>query len=328
LAQALDAHSRIVANAEGLHIQWCNAQTATERSAFRNMQDVFKHASMFVENKRKARQQTRKRTTDSSYSPYPGSPTTTKSTSIDEPVNLNSQSKGLNITPVVDSPRETNNNQVDLEDTLRDKGANGRRASGNRYSRVMGNADSDEKTVKNRSNNPLYKTRLCERFEAEGYCPYDTKCTFAHGTAELRERTVEHTEENVNGRAEFADNGLFKTKLCERYMKGNFCQYGPKCNFGKFQPAKHKTSKHAIDHGNLSILAHGMSELKRRSSKDKNGHTDMSHNEHLPHYKSSRVESGDRDMRSTEDIYLNESNQSEPVVPLNKPLSPVTPIAR
>ena len=39
--------------------------------------------------------------------------------------------------------------------------------------------------------NPLYKTRLCERFETENFCPYGPKCTFAHGAGELRERTVE-----------------------------------------------------------------------------------------------------------------------------------------
>jgi hypothetical protein len=33
--------------------------------------------------------------------------------------------------------------------------------------------------------NPLYKTRLCERFETEKKCPYGDKCTFAHGTVSM-----------------------------------------------------------------------------------------------------------------------------------------------
>lgn len=233
MAQALDAHSRIAANAEGLHIQWCNAQTATERSAFRNMQDVFKHANVFVESKKKARQQTRKRMTDSNYNAYPTPPAISKTASIDDAGRMTHQLKGLNITPVLEQPRDINENPVALDGIARDNRTHGHRLSGNRFNRVMESADLDDKAAKNRSNNPLYKTRLCERFEAEGYCPYDTKCTFAHGTEELRERTVEHIEEVVNGRTESNDNGLFKTKLCERYMKGNFCQYGPKCNFGK-----------------------------------------------------------------------------------------------
>ncbi|KAG2173776.1 hypothetical protein INT43_005196 [Umbelopsis isabellina] len=302
LAQALDAHSRIAANAEGLHIQWCNAQTATERSAFRNMQDVFKHASVFVESKKKARQQTRKRTTDSNYNPYPTSPTIPKTPSIEEADSMTNQLKGLNITPVLEPPRDTNETPVGLEGIARDKRTDGHRMSGNRFSRVMESTDPDDRAAKNRSNNPLYKTRLCERFEAEGYCPYDTKCTFAHGTEELRERTVEHTEEVVNGRTEFNDNGLFKTKLCERYMKGNFCQYGPKCNF-----------------------AHGMSELKRRPSKDRNGHSEVNHHDCLPHYKPPRVENGD--LRSTQDTEPKETNLGIKGIPIDKPLSPVTPIA-
>ncbi|KAJ2445698.1 hypothetical protein GGF42_005911 [Coemansia sp. RSA 2424] len=36
--------------------------------------------------------------------------------------------------------------------------------------------------------NPLYKTRLCEKFEQDGECPYHQKCVFAHGAAELRVR--------------------------------------------------------------------------------------------------------------------------------------------
>ncbi|KAJ2653317.1 hypothetical protein GGH99_007546, partial [Coemansia sp. RSA 1285] len=34
--------------------------------------------------------------------------------------------------------------------------------------------------------NPLYKTRLCQRFADEGSCPYGPKCQFAHGEEELR----------------------------------------------------------------------------------------------------------------------------------------------
>ncbi|KAJ2489882.1 hypothetical protein IWW37_003650 [Coemansia sp. RSA 2050] len=43
--------------------------------------------------------------------------------------------------------------------------------------------------------NPLYKTRLCEKFEQEGECPYNQKCVFAHGEQELRVRENAPTNE-------------------------------------------------------------------------------------------------------------------------------------
>ncbi|KAJ3325490.1 nudix (nucleoside diphosphate linked moiety X)-type motif 2 [Blyttiomyces sp. JEL0837] len=99
--------------------------------------------------------------------------------------------------------------------------------------------------------NPLYKTRLCERFETEGSCPYGVRCTFAHGTAELRDRSTFGGEHDGTASptattpgvsvpvgttpTTAAENPLYKTKLCERFMKENFCQYGPRCNFAHSQ---------------------------------------------------------------------------------------------
>lgn len=41
------------------------------------------------------------------------------------------------------------------------------------------------RTANSHASNPLYKTRLCERFETEGHCPYGNRCTFAHGMVGL-----------------------------------------------------------------------------------------------------------------------------------------------
>ncbi|KAJ3217618.1 hypothetical protein HDU67_007560 [Dinochytrium kinnereticum] len=79
------------------------------------------------------------------------------------------------------------------------------------------------------ADNPLYKTRLCERFETEGACPYGSRCTFAHGTPELRDRATFGGEQDQKN--EGPENPLYKTRLCERFVKENFCQYGPRCNF-------------------------------------------------------------------------------------------------
>ncbi|KAL7753662.1 hypothetical protein RI367_000593 [Sorochytrium milnesiophthora] len=96
--------------------------------------------------------------------------------------------------------------------------------------------------------NPLYKTRLCERHEVDGYCPYGSKCTFAHGVEDLRTQPGDYTvmltpvdEGVLSGqttplsatlRSPITDiNPLYKTKLCERFMTDSFCQYGPHCHF-------------------------------------------------------------------------------------------------
>ena len=49
--------------------------------------------------------------------------------------------------------------------------------------------------------NPLYKSRLCEKFQTEGHCPYTSNCQFAHGREELERwehwRTKHHYEKPV-----------------------------------------------------------------------------------------------------------------------------------
>ena len=70
----------------------------------------------------------------------------------------------------------------------------------------------------NHSSNPnqKMKTSLCRKFSETGYCPYGTKCQFAHGLAELRCVT---------------DENKYKTKSCHSFSRKGFCQYGPRCNF-------------------------------------------------------------------------------------------------
>lgn len=204
------------------------------------MQEVFTHACTFVESKKKARQQARRKTGDSPRSNYgsnsPYSPSAahsgaTESAAVDTVASAKSQLKGLNITSLHDPP---SSRYTSVSQTADDRGLgkSAQHTVEHRLSRDMMPVDHQDKS--GRSANPLYKTRLCERFETEGYCPYEGKCTFAHGTTELRERLADAVEDKPSPKIESNDgNNLFKTRLCERYMKGMFCQYGPKCNFGK-----------------------------------------------------------------------------------------------
>ncbi|KAI8907752.1 eIF4-gamma/eIF5/eIF2-epsilon-domain-containing protein [Powellomyces hirtus] len=107
------------------------------------------------------------------------------------------------------------------------------------------------------SASPLYKTRLCERFEIEGNCPYGSRCTFAHGTAELRERVP--TTNDAGEHKDPHSSSFFKTRLCERFVNEGFCQYGRHCHY-----------------------AHGPSELRERPAPTRENGRDEGHGEPRP----------------------------------------------
>lgn len=58
---------------------------------------------------------------------------------------------------------------------------------------------------------------MCRTFTERGYCPYNQKCKFAHGSHELRQNDV--------------PNCRYKTKKCGTYFKLGYCMYGLRCNF-------------------------------------------------------------------------------------------------
>lgn len=213
LAQILDNHARVLPNADGVHIQWCNLTTASEKVIFKSMQEVFKHAQHFIDNK-KQRYQSRRHDHDHQRS--------------DNRLNNNagSQRNSLQSRGLLSPQRRSLQQQHQTTTTS--------------SSSTMSTAESTPSNTSggnqaaHATENPWYKTRLCERFETEGSCSYGSKCTFAHGVAELRERTGgEEDPVTKSGAAANDKNPLYKTKLCERFMKDNFCQYGPKCHFGK-----------------------------------------------------------------------------------------------
>ncbi|VEU21449.1 DEKNAAC102280 [Brettanomyces naardenensis] len=70
--------------------------------------------------------------------------------------------------------------------------------------------------VSRRRDNQLYKTEMCVQFQRHGYCPYGTKCQFAHGQHELK-------------KVKRSDN--WKTKPCINWMRTGTCRYGKRCCF-------------------------------------------------------------------------------------------------
>ena len=62
-----------------------------------------------------------------------------------------------------------------------------------------------------------FKTEICKFWQLNGTCEYSDQCSFAHGTAELKQR---HDQPRN-----------YKTKQCKRFHKELYCPYGPRCQF-------------------------------------------------------------------------------------------------
>ena len=64
--------------------------------------------------------------------------------------------------------------------------------------------------------NSNYKTELCKKFLATGYCPYGKKCRFAHGKNELVLK---------------AQGTNYKKERCKSFYENGYCPYGSRCQF-------------------------------------------------------------------------------------------------
>ena len=60
-----------------------------------------------------------------------------------------------------------------------------------------------------------YKTELCKNW-AKGFCQYSSNCLFAHGSHEIREKTLP---------------SKYKTRLCVNMLREGSCKYGDRCQF-------------------------------------------------------------------------------------------------
>ncbi|KAL6647647.1 hypothetical protein ACP70R_015084 [Stipagrostis hirtigluma subsp. patula] len=95
----------------------------------------------------------------------------------------------------------------------------------------------------------LYKTRLCDKFQAGGRCAYEDGCTFAHGAAELRPPLPlparrrpgagEHADAargagGVNG----GGGGFYGGKVCFEFRDKGACHWGDKCAYAHVSAAE------------------------------------------------------------------------------------------
>ncbi|CAG8558161.1 446_t:CDS:1, partial [Racocetra fulgida] len=247
---------------EGLNFAWLPLNQATDKVLYKSMQEVIKQAFAYVENNKPPK----------NSEPQQRSRVEKSQINSDR---LESKMKIWNFALPLDSQRQAMSRQLGREQRQQNNRPekNGNGFSSPLHSPVMP------------FENPLYKTRLCERFETERFCPYGSKCTFAHGTAELRERPPGEEKVDIPPTAKDGpDNPLYKTRLCERFMKENFCQYGPKCNF-----------------------AHGENELRERPNTGQNSrespeplppHTPHSHGKYQhPHYRQNSLNENESEKR-------------------------------
>ena len=80
---------------------------------------------------------------------------------------------------------------------------------------------------------PGYKTSLCKNFSEGGECSFGPKCTFAHGSMDLRSNPINAAQQT--------DHPMFKTSMCRSIMNMGTCTHGSNCRYAHSQQELRKT---------------------------------------------------------------------------------------
>ncbi|KAG0248404.1 hypothetical protein BG011_000111 [Mortierella polycephala] len=288
LAELTDS-AKVLPTGEGVQFSWCNLQQATDKALYKTMQDVLRMAFTAAEASR-------------AKALAAAPPKIHRSHSNNSGDTLESNMKNLNIALPLDSQRQaitrdynSNRNILGsngLHGQNRDRDLNrDPNATGGRYNNNGGHSHAD---------NPNYKTRLCERFETEQFCPYYGKCTFAHGAADLRQRPMPTDQQDMpmsavqasyqnRAKRETTENEFHKTRLCERFMNDGECPFGPRCTY-----------------------AHGREELRQRAGYQNINNNNQNYINNGQNRQYSRDgQSGDRSFRSNGEGYQDRGYRSQ-----------------
>ena len=85
-----------------------------------------------------------------------------------------------------------------------------------KYKELEKNYIKLKKQIEGNNQKQNYKTELCKKFQTKGYCPYGSKCRFAHGKEELNSKNTGNN---------------YKKKSCKTFLENGFCPYGSRCSF-------------------------------------------------------------------------------------------------
>jgi len=81
------------------------------------------------------------------------------------------------------------------------------------------------------------KTEYCKTFQLGLICPYGNKCSFAHGSDELRPKVLVPTN--------------YKTVKCKQFFEKGFCNFGPRCQFLHEMPVYTESTVPSLSHTQL-----------------------------------------------------------------------------
>jgi len=70
--------------------------------------------------------------------------------------------------------------------------------------------------------NNKFKISLCKLFEATGCCNFGNKCSFAHGSHELRKIDDPLPKEAISEKAERVPYSNYKTIKCIYFYRGKY----------------------------------------------------------------------------------------------------------
>ncbi|KAJ1956742.1 hypothetical protein GGI12_005227, partial [Dipsacomyces acuminosporus] len=275
-------HSIIRCDGAGMRYQWCSLEQALEKVVYKSMQDILTQAEDYIDGMRdeilskssRSRWQAageeggRRHQRSGNYRQYDDRNSINDNNNNHEDDEnddgpnawrtvrgnsggLDSRFKNLSVNDGYRGNRGYNDREQQPNQGWRDHAGSSNRDNANP------SQQQQQQQQRRPQDNPLYKTKLCDKFERDGECPYGAKCVFAHGEKELRSR--ETTPLNVarndsddrqrsyaqsslhqqqsqqrsgqNTARQYSSNPLYKTRLCQRYSEQGECPYGEKCQF-------------------------------------------------------------------------------------------------
>ncbi|KAJ2805185.1 hypothetical protein H4R20_002190 [Coemansia guatemalensis] len=259
-------HNIIRSDGVGMKHQWCTLDQALEKAVFQSMQNILTLAEGYIEDMRDkilassgghGRGRWQQGTADDNSREMRGNGTHPHPRQQDRAENgglsngEEARENGWRPARADMTRVEDRFQKMSMYDASTQRGSS--RGAGDRPpplspSQWRDGADGAGQPLRRPQDNPRYKTKLCEKFEQDGECPYNHKCVFAHGRDELRVREPasarsydDQTREQPispyqrsqppSAGLRYNANPLYKTRLCQRFAEQGECPYFEKCQF-------------------------------------------------------------------------------------------------